>query len=92
MNVVPLPDGSDGGGGPAVTDEYFLPDEDETVGRIEKDLSDADRTLFHARFIEKKTLKEMESSTGLPYSTLRIRLKKIETTVRERIERGDYRG
>ena len=91
-NVVPLPDGSDGGGGPAVTDEYFLPDEDETVGRIEKDLSDADRTLFHARFIEKKTLKEMESSMGFPYSTLRIRLKKIETTVRERIERGDYRG
>ena len=89
-NVVPLPDGADGTE-IAVRDEYFSPDEDETLGQIEGDLPDAARRLFHLRFIEKKTLKELEKETGIPYSTLRIRLKKIETTVRERIERGDYR-
>ena len=90
-NVVPLPDGTDGGE-IAVRDEYFQIGEDETIVKIEDNLPEADRRLFHLRFVEKKTLKELEGVTGIPYSTLRIRLKKIERTVRERIERGDYRG
>ena len=90
-NVVPLPDGEDGGE-VSVRDEYFQIDEDKTVGKIENELPEEDRRLFHGRFVDKKTLKELETETGIPYSTLRIRLKKIEATVRERIERGDYRG
>ena len=60
--------------------------EEEYMDKIKSTLSDEYRQIFHYRYVEKKTLMETSSLTGIPYSSLRLRISKLEKTVRERIK------
>lgn len=71
-------------------DDYFLDDvmsEEERLKQIEDSLPDEYKKIFVYRFVEKKTINETASLTGIPYSSLRLRLKKIEKLVREEISK-----
>ena len=70
------------------TDEYFLTNdlnEKEYIQQIEDSLSDDFKVIFRYRFIEKHTLMETSQHLGVPYSSLRFKIEKIEKTVRRKI-------
>lgn len=69
-------------------DVYFGEDDDQkNIERIADTLPDDSRQLFIYRFVEKKTLQEIQTLSGIPYSTLRIRLNRIEQQVRKEIKK-----
>lgn len=71
-------------------DEYFKDDrfsEEEHIERIRQSLTKEDRDLFTDRYIEKKTLQEISESRGVPYSTLRYRLMKLDIAVKNIIKK-----
>ena len=70
-------------------DKYFESDEPEIEDCIEiikQSLNENDRRLFIYRYIEKKTLIEISDITGIPYSSLRYKIFKIEKIVKEKIK------
>lgn len=71
-------------------DEYFKDDTmqtEEYVDIIKEKLPDDFKDIFNYRYIEKKTLTETSELTGIPYSTLRLRLAKLEKTVKNYISK-----
>lgn len=71
------------------TDEYFIPDdvnEEKYLTQIESALPEEYIPIFRYRFIEKHTLTETSAYVGIPYSSLRLRVDKIEKIVRRRIK------
>lgn len=72
----------------AYTDEYFDKsdiDEEEYFDKIENALPAEYRKIFRYRFIEKHTLVETSAHLGIPYSTLRPRVLKLEEMIREKV-------
>ena len=71
------------------SDEYFQDDitNDEYIESIKSILSDEYNLLFTYRFIEHKTINEISALTGIPYSSVRLRLLKIESIVRDEIKK-----
>ena len=69
-------------------DKYFADDTpvSEYLERIEGALNEEDRLLFRLGFVEKKSSREISGITGMPYTTVRYRLFKIESAVREEIK------
>ncbi len=55
--------------------------------RLEQALPEEYREIFRLRFLQKLTLEEVAQRVGLAYSTLRLRLMKIEKLVRQEVER-----
>ena len=74
---------------PAVQDVYFDSKEPSEAyyPRLEQALPEEYREIFRQRFLQKRTLEEVARNVGLPYSTLRLRLMKIEKLVRREVER-----
>lgn len=73
----------------AYNDEYFSAsdvDEEEYFEEITKSLPEEYKTIFRYRFIEKHTLMETSAYVGIPYSSLRLRLDKIEKIVRLKVK------
>ena len=65
-------------------DRYFSPKTsiDQQLEQIRQKLSGEEEELFRLRFIRKATLENICAVTGLSYSTLRLRLSKLETKIR----------
>ena len=59
---------------------------DSYIEQIMGMLSEPDKQLFACRYINKKTIAETSELSGIPYSTLRLRLVKIEKTVRDMVK------
>lgn len=71
-------------------DDYFLDDEtpeDVYIEKIKQALPDEYKEIFTYRYIEKKTLMETSELTGIPYSSLRLRISKIEKLIRDEVKR-----
>lgn len=71
-------------------DDYFLDDEtpeEVYIERIKQALPDEYKEIFIYRYIEKKTLMETSELTGIPYSSLRLRISKIEKLIRDEVKR-----
>ena len=65
-------------------DDYFhdLNSEDKFIAEVIESLPDESKDLFKYRFIEKKTITETSEIIHMPYSSLRMRLKKIEEYIK----------
>lgn len=75
---------------PAKFDEYFEEkylSEKESIETIKNTLPPELQPIFYHRFIEKRTLNEIVEMTGIPYSSLRLRVSKTEKLVREEIKK-----
>ncbi len=73
----------------AIEDEYFVSDEcsDEAyIKEITESLPEEYKEIFVYRFVEKKTINEISELVGIPYSSLRLRISKIEKIVRQKIK------
>ena len=71
-------------------DDYFDGDEltdERYIEQIKQALPEDYREIFSYRYIEKKTLNEVSSLTGIPYSSLRLRISKIERMVKNEIKK-----
>lgn len=71
-------------------DDYFNGDEstdEKHIERIKQVLPEEYRKIFVYRYIEKKTLVEISELTKIPYSSLRLRISKVEKMVREEIKK-----
>lgn len=71
-------------------DDYFLDDEtpeEVYIEKIKQVLPDEYRQIFIYRYIEKKTLMETSKLIGIPYSSLRLRIIKIEKIIRNEIKK-----
>lgn len=71
-------------------DDYFKDDEsseEEYIERIKAALPDEYTEIFIYRYIEKKTLMEISELTRIPYSSLRLRIVKIEKLIRDEIKK-----
>ena len=68
-----------------VNDSYFedAKDEESLLWSVMKKLSPGDREIFKLRYIDLKTLTDISGKIGIPYSTLRLRIKKIEEKIAE---------
>ena len=65
-------------------DRYFSP-KTSTSQQLEElcqRLSPEEERLFRLRYMEKATLESISSATGISYSTLRLRLSKLEKRIR----------
>ncbi len=69
-------------------DEYFCSEatDEEYMWRIRDALPEEYRELFVLRYVEKKTICDISRITGIPYSSLRLRLRKTEDCVRNEIK------
>lgn len=69
---------------PLYLDDYFhdIDAEDEFVRDVIASLPEEYKTIFKHRYIERKTIMEIVELTGIPYSSLRLRLAKIEEYVK----------
>ncbi len=70
-------------------DVYFEdrdPDIDKYIDEIKRSLNEEDRRLFSYRYIEKKTFMEIADLTGMPYSSIRYRMIRIDKIVKEKIK------
>ncbi|MBE6572848.1 MAG: sigma-70 family RNA polymerase sigma factor [Ruminococcaceae bacterium] len=63
-------------------DEYFVKNIEKRMDEIADMLTKDLKELFVLRYIEEKTLKEIADIKHIPYSTLRLRLAKVENAVR----------
>lgn len=70
-------------------DEYFSDEnsEEEYIKRIIAALPDEYKEIFRLRYIEKKTIKETAELVKMPYTSVHLRLTKIEPLVREEIRK-----
>lgn len=71
-------------------DVYFQREElseEEAIAKIRETLPVEYRPLFVHRYIEKKTLMEISAQTGIPYSSLRLRIGKLERLIRDEIRK-----
>ena len=75
---------------PAQCDNYFSLDfsEEEYIEKIMNSLPDEYKEIFRLRYIDKRTISETASLVGIPYSSLYLRLTKIEKTVRKEIKKN----
>lgn len=73
-------------------DEYFIDElsDENNLERIKNALPEEYREIFIYRYIEKKTLIEMSELIGIPYSSLRLRIGKIEKMIRDEIKKIFY--
>lgn len=74
-------------------DDYFNDydiNEDEYLDKIKNVLPDEYKNIFVYRYIEKKTLVETSKLTGIPYSSLRLRIDKLEKTIKEEVKKIFY--
>ncbi len=71
------------GAGSSVSDAYFedAKDEESLLWDVMKMLPPDERELFKLRYIDLYSLTKISSLTGVPYSTVRLRLKKIEKKI-----------
>jgi len=69
-------------------DEYFADHtpEEEYILSVRQRLPDGDREIFTLRFMEKRTIEDISCFTGIPYSTLRLRINKLERLIRIEIK------
>lgn len=70
-------------------DTYFAEaqvPEEVYIKQIHDHLTDEYKLIFRYRYMEKKTLMETAALTGIPYSSLRMRINKLEKIVRQKIE------
>ena len=73
-----------------VFDEYFSDpniDEEEYIYIIRDKLPQEYQAIFTYRYIEKKTITETAELVGIPYSSLRLRLKKMDVIIRAEIKK-----
>lgn len=72
-------------------DDYFQEmdehDTQEYICRIKALLPVEYQEIYDYRYIQKKTLTEISEIIGLPYSTLRLRLSKLEPLIRDEIKK-----
>lgn len=71
-------------------DDYFQDDkfsECNNIERIKQALPEEYQEIFVYRYIEKKTLMETSELTGIPYSSLRLRISKIEKMIKDEIKK-----
>lgn len=71
-------------------DEYFCDDlsDEKYIERIIASLPDEYKEIFRLRYIEKKTISETSKIVGIPYSSLHLRLTKIEAAVKKEIKKN----
>lgn len=64
-------------------DEYFQDEYsyEQCIEKITAALTEEYKQIFLYRFVEKKTINEISRLTGIPYSSVRLRIAKIETAV-----------
>ena len=55
----------------------------EFIARVESALDPAERTLFRLRYLDEKNATEIASELSLPYTTTRMRLKRLESRLRD---------
>lgn len=69
-------------------DQYFKDETDVEVymQQIRDRLPEDYQLIYEYRFIQKKTINEMVELTGIPYSSLRLRLDRIEQLVRREVK------
>ncbi len=60
--------------------------EDEYMEKICDSLSEEYKLIFRCRYIEQKTLMETSTLLEIPYSSLRLRISKLEVMVRKKVE------
>ena len=77
------------GEGNAAVDSYFKDERDdaELLSSAAKLLPEKLSTLFRLRFIEKKSYREISEETGIPASTVRLRVMKAAKLTEKNIER-----
>ena len=72
-------------------DDYFGEhaeiDTYEYICRIKDSLPTEYQEIYDYRYIQKKTLTEISAIIGLPYSTLRLRLSKLDPLIRKEIKK-----
>lgn len=71
-------------------DSYFSNDEtleEEYIERIKRAIPDEYKEIFIYRYIERKTLVKTSELTGIPYSSLRLRVIKIEKIIRDEVKK-----
>ncbi len=71
-------------------DEYFTDEEfndDEYIERIRDALPEEYREIFTLRYIRKETLTEISEKTGIPYSSLRLRISKLDGLIRQEVKK-----
>lgn len=79
----------------SVRDVYFRSDtpEEDLIAETRDSLPEEYGDLFNMRYVEKKTLEDISSSLGVPYSTIRRRIAKldivIKRTVHEKLNDSD---
>ncbi|MBR6916798.1 MAG: sigma-70 family RNA polymerase sigma factor [Clostridia bacterium] len=64
----------------STTDNYFESryDDEKYAEKIYQELPDDLKEIFRLRFAESMALKEIAARTGIPYSTVRLRIEKIK--------------
>lgn len=70
-------------------DRYFeneTPEED-MIKKVGESVPEEYRELFRLRYVEKKTLNEIAERLGVPYSTLRRRISKMDLEIRREIHK-----
>lgn len=70
-------------------DEYFKDDqlEEAYIDEIYNALPDKYKEIFKLRYIEKKTISETAKLVGIPYTSVHLRLVKIEAFVKKEIKK-----
>ena len=70
-------------------DRYFKDEtpEEDMIMRIGESVPEEYRELFRLRYVEKKTLNEIAERLGVPYSTLRRRISKMDLEIRREIHK-----
>lgn len=73
---------------PLYLDDYFHDpvSEEKFLNDISQSLSEEYQTIFQYRYISGKSLMEIVKLTGIPYSTVRLRLTKILEYVKKQIK------
>lgn len=69
-------------------DEYFADHtpEDDHIECIRARLPEELRIIFTLRFMEKRKLEDIAYTLGIPYSTLRLRIKRLERILKEEVK------
>ena len=70
-------------------DRYFKDEtpEEDMIKKVGESVPEEYRELFRLRYVEKKTLNEIAERLGVPYSTLRRRISKMDLVIRREIHK-----
>lgn len=68
-------------------DEYFYVSTEEYYEIIQNELPDEYKKLFVYRFVQKMTIENISETTGVPYSSVRLRLRKLKKLIRKEIKK-----